>query len=158
MDKTGAAEPYNELWGLPDLAFGVLVVPIKLRLGTGDDRNTAFTTDVSLAGALDMSRPFRGSSNWRLHVPIFAGVGAVDIEPRESRLMESRNVPALSLGIGLGISGYGGGAGVVVGWDIINGNSGDDSIGWDYQGRAWIGISIGATFGVTPATPDNAQD
>ena len=112
-----------------------------------------FVTDVSLGTAMDLSWRVTRSSNLFLHVPIFAGLGVVSVTPSHSSLAETQSVASLSLGIGLGISGDNVGGGILIGWDIINDNS---SIDWSYQGRAWIGISIGTSFGVS--TPQvNAQ-
>lgn len=156
VDRTRASdytEPYNFFSWAPRVGVGLLVVPVKLRLGVGHERSMDFVTDVSLGTAMDLSWRVTRSSNLFLHVPIFAGLGVVSVTPSHSSLAETQSVASLSLGIGLGISGDNVGGGILIGWDIINDNS---SIDWSYQGRAWIGISIGTSFGVS--TPQvNAQ-
>ena len=142
----------------PDANFGALVVPIKLRGGAGERRQVTFTTDVSLAGAIDINWKGRGTTPWFLHGLIFAGIAAIQITPNESALETTRMVPAFTTGIGIGVSGAYGGAGLVMGLDVVNGNTrGEDAIRWDYQGRPWLGISIGTTFGVPAKADPGAQ-
>lgn len=122
-------------------------MPVKIRGGV-KDRNISFTTDVSLAGALDLNWRMPGDADWSLHLPIFAGVGIVEIEPGQSKLEKSETRPAFSSGFGLGISTSHGAAGLLMGFDLINKNyERGGSIAWDYQGLPWLGVSFGATFG-----------
>lgn len=135
-----------------EVGVGLLVVPIKLRTGMGKQK-LAFTTDVGLGTALDLSVSLR-RPEFRLHFPIFAGLSSVEIRKKESTVSDDRTAPAFSFGAGLGFSGQGAGAGIIVGWDIINDN---DEIKWKRQARAWLGFSVGTTFGVS-ARPAPASD
>jgi hypothetical protein len=137
------SRPYKFRDWYPEMNFGVLVVPIKLRTGIGR-QDASFTTDVTLAGALDLTWRVSHYRDISLHIPLFAGVGAAQVVAAGQT--EEKATPTISFGTGIGISAANAGAGLVIGWDMINDNS---TIDWDHQLRAWFGVSIGATFGVT---------
>lgn len=138
----------QRLFSLPDLAFGVLVVPVKVRPGWGKS-DASLTTDFSLGTAIDLSWQVANHAKFELHVPLFVAVGSATVKASESKLTEDTDKPTFSFGSGIGFSGEGAGAAILFGIDLVNDN---DTIQWEWQNELWIGFSIGTSFGLTSSS------
>lgn len=131
-----AATEEVERWGYG--AFGsAITIPFKLRPKSGESPFN-FGADASLSAGFGVY--VESPSDVRMMLLMAAGISAVDV-PVEGQSDDSR--PAFSLAVGFGVQfGDTVGVGLMVGWDWI----GEGGSEWDYQGRTWVGLALGATF------------
>ena len=127
------------------LTGGQLTLPFKIR---PNQENHAFrlTTDVTIGGFLGVSAPLSKKHNYRLTLPLTAGLTFVNLEEDNSSLdLEAASadvVPGITWSTGLILQLEHCNIGLVFGKDYAS-NVGDQ---WQYHGKWWWSFAIGYSF------------
>lgn len=126
-------------WGRPswDLAAGVLLLPIKMRLNEFD-----FSRDVTLGTVVGPRWRLSPTRNVFLSFLGGAGVAAVTLDSGSTsgvvRESTDRAAVTLTLGPRLEINSFQ--MGLLLGWDLISNPNRSD---WIHHGKPWISLGLG---------------
>lgn len=151
-----ATRTYDAGWSSWDLAAGVLLLPIKMRLG-GDGRPFDFSRDVTL-GTVVGPRVRVGRTR-DVHVAwlVGAGVTAITLTPENtnSKVTAATDRAAVTLTVGMMLEAERFQIGLMYGADRISNPNQSD---WRYQGKPWLSLGLGYTLlSSAPQTPATGQ-
>lgn len=128
------------------LAGGQITLPFKIRPIPDEHRGFRLTTDVTIGGYVGVSKPLSPERNYRLTVPLSAGLTFINLDNDYTSLDLERSdtevVPGLSWCTGVVLQLENCNVGVVVGKDYAS-EVGDQ---WHYHGKWWWSFAIGYTF------------
>jgi hypothetical protein len=139
-----------------DLAAGVLLLPIKMRLG-GDGRNFDFSRDVTLGTVVGPRIRLTPRREVHLSGLVGAGVTAVTLnsENTAGALTGATDRAAVTLTGGLMLEVQRFQVGIMYGVDRISQPNQTD---WAYQGKPWLSIGLGYTLlSAAPQSPASGQ-
>lgn len=126
-------------WGRPswDLAAGVLLLPIKMRLGDFD-----FSRDVTIGTVVGPRWRLSPTRNVFLSLLGGAGIAAVTLDSGSTngavRESTDRAAVAITFGPMLEINSFQ--MGLLFGWDRISNPNRDD---WVHHGKPWVSLGLG---------------
>ncbi|HNM26557.1 MAG TPA: hypothetical protein PKL15_14050 [Saprospiraceae bacterium] len=136
---------HNELLQNWDFNGGQLTLPFKIRKET-EKHTFRLTTDVTIGGYIGAQKKLSEKRNYRLLVPLAAGLTFINLENDHSTLdLEQAAgdvVPGITWGSGLILQLGDCNIGLVFGKDYASG-VGDD---WQYNRKWWWSFAIGYSF------------
>lgn len=145
VDRT-TERTYAWGWSSWDLAAGVLLLPIKMRISNFD-----FSRDVTIGTVFGPRWRLSPTRNVFLSFLAGAGIAAVQLDSASTggvvRQPTDRAAVTLALGPMLEMNGFQ--VGALLDWDRISNAKRDQ---WAYQGKPWLSLGLG--YSLLRAAPD----
>lgn len=141
-------------WGRSswDLAAGVLLLPIKMRLNEFD-----FSKDVTIGTVVGPRWRLSPTRNLFFSALSGAGIAAVTLDSGSTngKVREPTDRAAVTLTTGLMLEINSFQMGLLLGWDLISNPNRDD---WIHHGKPWLSLGLGySLLRAAPNTPATKQ-
>lgn len=129
-----------------EFTWGVMTLPIKARMGNGDDKFFDFEERLNLGFVFGLKQQLKGYSPQALNYLAGFGITSVktdSITLKDVKLYEGKSALALSIHAGSLYQFDNFQVGLFIGADFVPGKVGRT---WKYQGKPWIGLAIGVSL------------